>query len=347
MTSIRALGIAFGVVVFLVTFVRFRQGRLGRFDFLFGSGLAAALVVIGLEPDTVNGLRALLALQDDQFSRLIALAIVSNGLLWLAVLYLRVRWTDLNRQLDRLARGACLTEFQRVYPEVKALAPVLVLIPAYDEEENIGRVLEKIPERACGRPTGALVIDDGSSDQTTRVAREGGALAIRSPANRGGGAALRAGFDIGAHLGSEIVVTMDADGQHDPAEIERLVQPIVDDRFDIVIGSRLIGKREPDSAVRLAGIYFFNAVIRLLTTAKVTDCSNGYRALRLTALDRLELRQDQYHTSELIIEAAKKGVRIGEAPVTVSRRLSGESKKGRSWFYGVSFAKTILKTWLR
>jgi hypothetical protein len=346
-TSIRALGIAFGVLVFVLTFVRFRQGRLGRFDFLFGSCIGLGLIVIGVEPDTVNGLRALLSLQDDQFSRLIALAIVSNGLLWLAVFYLRVRWTDLKRQLDRLARGACLTEFHRVYPEVDDLPPVLVLIPAYNEEENIGHVLGKVPEQACGLDTSALVIDDGSRDQTTRAAREAGALAIRSPANRGGGAALRAGFDIGAQLGSQIVVTMDADGQHDPEEMERLVAPIVEDRFDFVIGSRLIGKREPDSAVRLAGIYFFNAIIRLLTTASVTDCSNGYRALRLTELERLELRQDQYHTSELIIEAAKKGVRIGEAPVTVRRRLTGESKKGRNWFYGWSFAKTILKTWLR
>jgi hypothetical protein len=346
-TSLRALGIVFGLVVLLVAFKRFREGRLGRFDFLFGSGLGLSLVVIGVEPATVNVLRALLALQDDQFSRLIALAIVSNGLLWLAVFYLRVRWTDLRGQLDRLARGACLMEFHRVYPKVDALAPVLVLIPAYNEEDNIASVVQRMPEQVCGLPIDVLVIDDGSRDRTTRVAREAGALAIRSPVNRGGGAALRAGFDIGTLLGSKVAVTMDADGQHDPAEMEGLVQPIVDDRFDFVIGSRLIGEREKDSAVRLAGIYFFNAVIRFLTTATITDCSNGYRALRLETLEQIELRQDQYHTSELIIEAAKKGVRIGEAPVTVRRRLSGESKKGRNWFYGMSFAKTILKTWFR
>jgi glycosyltransferase involved in cell wall biosynthesis len=230
---------------------------------------------------------------------------------------------------------------------VDRLPPVLVLIPAYNEEENIGHVLEGMPKQVWGLETGVLVIDDGSRDQTTQVARDAGAWAIRSPANRGGGAALRAGFDIGGHLGSEIVVTMDGDGQHDPSQMERLVQPIAEDRLDFVIGSRLLGEREPDSVLRLMGIHFFNAVIRLLTTAKVTDCSNGYRALRLAVLDRLELRQDQYHTSELIIEAAKKGVRIGEVPVTVSRRLSGESKKGRSWLYGMSFAKTVLKTWLR
>ncbi|MCG6926621.1 MAG: glycosyltransferase family 2 protein, partial [Acidobacteria bacterium] len=299
MTSLRALGIVFGLIVFLVTFKRFREGRLGRFDFLFGSGLGLAMVLIGAEPNVVNGLRALLSLQDEQFSRLIALAIVSNGLLWLAVLYLRVRWTDLRGQLDRLARGACLMEFHRAYPKVDNLAPVLVLIPAYNEEDNIASVLRRMPDQVCGLPISVLVIDDGSRDQTTKVARETGALAIRSPVNRGGGAALRAGFDIGSFLGSRIAVTMDADGQHDPAEMRGLVQPIVDDRFDFVIGSRLIGQRERDSAVRLAGIYFFNAVIRLLTTATITDCSNGYRALRLETLERIELRQDQYHTSEL------------------------------------------------
>ena len=80
---------------------------------------------------------------------------------------------------------------------------------------------------------------------------------------------------------------------------------------------------------------------------RITDCSNGYRAFRVESLERLVLRQDQFHTSELIIEAAKKGINIGEAPITVMRRASGESKKGRDWSYGLSFARTILKTWWR
>ena len=91
----------------------------------------------------------------------------------------------------------------------------------------------------------------------------------------------------------------------------------------------------------------FNAVIRLLTPAKVTDCSNGYRAFRVAALSRLRLVQDQFHTSEFIIDAARKGIRIGEVPVTVRRRLSGTTKKGKDWTYGLWFVRTIIKTWWR
>ena len=126
-----------------------------------------------------------------------------------------------------------------------------------------------------------------------------------------------------------------------------LVGPVVEREFDIVIGSRILGEREPDNAVRFAGIHVFNWMIRFLTAVKITDCSNGYRALRVDVLSRLLLRQDQFHTSELIIDAAKRGIAIGEVPITVKRRQSGESKKGGSWSYGWSFARTVLKTWWR
>ena len=146
---------------------------------------------------------------------------------------------------------------------------------------------------------------------------------------------------------SEVVVTMDADGQHLPSEIPGLVAPVFNDEFDIVIGSRLLGTREKDSFIRYIGIHVFNMLIRLLTHVKVTDCSSGFRAFRTSELARVLLRQDQFHTSELIIDAAKKRIRIGEVPVTVKRRLSGESKKGKNWRYGLSFFRTVFKTWWR
>jgi hypothetical protein len=140
---------------------------------------------------------------------------------------------------------------------------------------------------------------------------------------------------------------MDADGQHIPLEIPDLVAPVFNDEVDFVIGSRVLGKREKDSFIRYIGIHVFNMLIRLLTHVKVTDCSNGFRAFRTSELARVLLRQDQFHTSELIIDAAKKRIRIGEVPVTVKRRLSGESKKGKNWRYGLSFFRTVLRTWWR
>ena len=98
-----------------------------------------------------------------------------------------------------------------------------MVIPAYNESENIHHVLGALPERVCDLPLHAIVIDDGSADRTTEAARAAGAAAIRLPMNRGQGAALRTGYRLALVTGAEIVVTMDADGQHQPSELSRLV----------------------------------------------------------------------------------------------------------------------------
>jgi hypothetical protein len=347
MSAIRVLGLIVGALTFLYFFGRFRRGRARRFDFFWIASFSLSLIAVSLFPNLVNVLRDMLMLEQAQFSRLIAVLVVSNVLLWLLISYSRMRASDYTDQFDRLVRELGAAEFRRSHPEAIPLPSVVVVIPAYQEADNIGVVLEAMPRSVCGRQLATVVIDDGSQDETLEMARKAGALALRSPVNRGGGAALRMGFDIARAHGAEIVVTMDADGQHLPSEIERLVEPITDGNMDFVIGSRILGRREKDSLVRYLGIHVFNAVIRLLTAVKITDCSNGFRAFRVSELSRVQLRQDQFHASELIIDAAKKGIRIGEAPVTVKRRLSGKSKKGRNWRYGLAFARTILKTWWR
>jgi glycosyltransferase involved in cell wall biosynthesis len=155
------------------------------------------------------------------------------------------------------------------------------------------------------------------------------------------------GYDIADRLGATVVVTMDADGQHQPEEIDRLVEPIIKGNADIVIGSRVIGEREKDSAIRWVGIHFFNTVINILTGLSITDCSSGYRAFRLEKLRKVKLTQDQYHTAELIIDAVKKRMVIVESPITITRRLHGSSKKGTNFWYGFGFLKTVIKTWWR
>jgi len=345
--SLRLLGIALGALGVLHAFARFRRGRSRRADFALRSLVSLAVLVVSLQPNTVNVVRDMLALERQQFSRLIAIAIVSNALLWVLLFATRDQLSIASSQFDRLVRRLGAAEFARAYPEQEAITPVVVVIPAFNEEASIGAVLAQMPASVCGLPLTVLVVDDGSSDSTAAAARQAGARVVASPLNRGGGAALRLGFDIARERGAQIIVTMDADGQHLPAEIERLVRPILAGEADFVIGSRLLGERERDSALRLAGIHVFNVVIRLLTAVRVSDCSNGFRAFHTAELDRVLLRQDQFHTSELIIEAARKGIRIAEAPVTVRRRLSGSSKKGRPLRYGLAFARTVLKTWWR
>jgi len=347
MTILRWIGVGTGVALFVYAFFLARRGRARGIDRLLGMLAGLGLAVVSLFPDMISFLRDVLSLDKDQFSRMIAIMIVSNIFLWILIVAYRARWAANSDRLDLLVRRLAVRDFEDRYADQTPLPPVVILIPAYNEEQNIPRVLEQMPDSVCGKPLAVLVIDDGSDDLTTERVREAGHLAVKNVINRGGGAALHVGFDIAQRFGARVVVTMDADGQHLPEDLEGLVKPILDDEQDFVIGSRILGQREKDSAVRYVGIHFFNRVIRLLTPIKVTDCSNGYRALRVSSLAKLTLKQVQYHTSEVIIEASRKRLRIGEAPVTVMRRLSGKSKKGRDLKYALAFARSIFKTWMR
>ena len=192
-----------------------------------------------------------------------------------------------------------------------------------------------------------LVVDDGSRDGTGDVAAEHGAVVARHVINRGGGAALRTGYRLMVESGAEIVVTLDADGQHLPSEMERLVKPVLDGEVDVAHGSRVLGQADRNHFARELGIVFFNRLVSAITRTHVTDCSNGYRAVRTTVLPQLVLRQEQFHTSEFMIEAIKREIPAREVPITVEQRLHGHSKKPAVFRYGMGFANAIVRTWLR
>ena len=192
-----------------------------------------------------------------------------------------------------------------------------------------------------------LVVDDGSRDRTGEIAAAHGAVVARHVINRGGGAALRTGYRLLADSGATLVVTIDADGQHLPSEMERLVEPVLSGKVAVAQGSRVLGEAAPNHYARELGIVFFNRLVSLITRTKVSDCSNGYRAVRSDVLPQLVLRQEQFHTSEFLIEALKRGIPAREVPVTVARRRHGHSKKPAVVRYGLGFANAIVRTWLR
>jgi glycosyltransferase involved in cell wall biosynthesis len=224
---------------------------------------------------------------------------------------------------------------------------VAVVMPAFNEQQSVGAVVERVPAMVCGMPTVVLVVDDGSSDGTADAARAANAAVARHRVNQGGGAALRTGYRIARESGARVVVTMDADGQHLPEEMARLVAPIVDGTADVVVGSRTLGSADPNTFSRELGLRLFNRVLSGITHQTITDCSSGYRAVRADALGDLVLRQEQFHASEFLIESVKRGLRLVEVPVTIAARTHGQTKKGTSLRYGAGFASAILHTWLR
>ncbi|MDA8045365.1 MAG: glycosyltransferase family 2 protein [Actinomycetota bacterium] len=226
-------------------------------------------------------------------------------------------------------------------------APICVVIAAFDEAASVAAVVSGVPPELHGLATECLVVDDGSRDATSVEAERAGALVCRFEANRGQGIALRCGYRLATARRARVIVTMDADGQFDPADMAGLVAPVIEDRADLVQGSRRLGRSETTDPVRAAGVVVFATLISRLTGTRVTDPANGFRALRPEVPERVPLRQPQYQSSELLIGALALGYRVIEAPVTVRPRAHGASKKGTNLLYGLRFGRVVIGTWLR
>ena len=347
MSNLRIIGLIVGTIGLIATFVIYRGPKWKRGNFVLFTLFNLSLVIVSLHPDMVNFIRDTLALKASQRGRIIALLIISNIFLFFYSVYTNSKMEKYQLQFDRLIRNLGAKTLEEGLEVFKKIKPIMIVMPAYNEAENLKEILFRFPSTIRGIEIGVLVIDDGSYDDTARVASESGACLVRNPINRGGGAALRLGYDILQKAGSLICVTMDADGQHDPEEIEKILLPIITDQFDFVIGSRILGDREKDSRLRTVGVYIFGWLISLMLGKKITDPSSGFRAFQMKSLASINLHEDQYHTSELIIEGVKKGLRIGEVPITILKRKHGKSKKGNDWAYGLHFAKIIIKTWWR
>lgn len=222
-----------------------------------------------------------------------------------------------------------------------------IVMAAYNESGSVGGVVASLPDTVSGLPVRALVIDDGSSDDTAAEAREAGAVVAVHARNLGQGDALRTGFELARRQGAQVVVTMDADGQHDPAELPDLVGPVVVGEADYVQGSRFLGRYDDAGGARDLGIRGFTRLIRVLSRAPITDCTNGYRAVDGAGLARLRLVEDRFSASEILIQAAGHGLRIREVPVHIRSREVGTSKKPRGLGYATGFLGAILRSWAR
>jgi hypothetical protein len=344
LTALRGVGLALSLILVVYAVVRRRSLRNADVLLLVLSGLALA-VVTGTE--VVNGLLSAFSFEKGNGGRILGLAVFAIFILFIITVRALSVGARNSRQLSAALEGLAWEEFRQAALPARFKDKIAILVPAYNEAENIGVVLDQMPAEVCGVRTEILVVDDGSRDGTGDVAAEHGALVARHVTNRGGGAALRTGYRLMVESGALIVVTLDADGQHLPSEMPRLVEPVLSGEVDVAHGSRVLGHADRNTRARELGIVFFNRLVSFITRTHVTDCSNGYRAVRTTVLPQLVLRQEQFHTSEFMIEAIKRGVPAKEVPITVEQRLHGHSKKPAVFRYGVGFANAIVRTWLR
>ena len=346
MTPIRTFGLFLAAALLFTAVAGARRRRARNADVL-------ALIVVGVGLLIVSTTELFDVILDafdfhrGGGGRILGLTVFTLLVLVLVTLRLLARDVRTAEQLSAVVEGLAAEQFHHAGLAERFAGKVAVLIPAYEEADNLPFVLQHIPREVGGVETAVLVLDDGSRDATAKVAEREGATVARHVTNRGGGAALRTGYRLMVESDARIVVTLDADGQHLPAEMERLVEPVLSGKFDIAHGSRVLGHAEPNHFSRELGIRFFNRLVSVLTRTHVTDCSNGYRAVRTSVLPQLVLRQQQFHTSEFVIEAIKRGVPSVEVPITVVARMHGKSKKPASMRYGLGFANAIVRTWLR
>ncbi|MGA8218069.1 MAG: glycosyltransferase family 2 protein [Solirubrobacterales bacterium] len=344
LTALRAFGLALAVLLIVFAIWRRRSLSNGAVLLALLGGLALA-IVSGTE--LLNAVLSAFSFKRGNGGRILGLAVFSIVILFFLVLRALTESARMNQQLSSLLEGLAWEEFRQSKLPERFRDKIAVVIPAYNEADSVGDVIRQIPREVCGEPTAVLVVDDGSRDDTGEASAKAGAVVARHVINRGGGAALRTGYRLMSESGALVVVTLDADGQHLPSEMERLVKPVLDDEVDVAHGSRVLGDADPDSRSRELGIVFFNKLVSFITRTRVSDCSNGYRAVRTSVLPQLVLRQEQFHTSEFLIEAIKRGVPAMEVPVTVAKRTHGHSKKPAVARYGLGFANAIVRTWLR
>jgi glycosyltransferase involved in cell wall biosynthesis len=249
---------------------------------------------------------------------------------------------------DEVIDSAAIRAFAEEFGDrATALPPVAIVIAAFNEEGAIGPVVDALPGTVGGMDAAAIVVSDGSVDSTGKEARVAGALVCDVPVNRGQGAALRLGYRLARGGGARYIVTTDADGQYNPAEIERLIAPILAGEADFVTGSRKLGSEETRDPVRKLGVRVFALAISVLTGQRISDTTFGLRVMRAEVTGAVRLEQPQYQAAELLIGVITHGYRVAERPATIHRRRIGKSKKGNNAFYAMSFARVVVGTWWR
>ncbi len=206
---------------------------------------------------------------------------------------------------------------------------VLVVVPAYNEVGNVGRVVEET--RRCSEPVTILVIDDGSVDGTGAAAAKAGASVLQLPFNCGIGASVQAGLRCGVERGCHIIARIDGDGQHDPAVLPKLLAPLRDGSADFVIGSRyLTNEGFQSTSARRMGIRWFATLLRLTCGIRVSDPTSGcWAANERAAVLLAEEYSSDYPEVDALVRLARSGFEIREVPTRMRERPSGNSSIGR------------------
>lgn len=333
------------LILFFIAFYNFRRKRIGVQAFIIWSMAFLLLSIVSLFPDLI-----------DLFIGIIGMKFRINFLVFmLCILTPSFIFFQLNNN-SKSERDLCLfaqiisvqqfliTGLKSDGHHPKKTSNVLVKMAAYNEEKNIKNVLDQI-----SKEFDVLVVDDCSSDQTAKVASECGAMVVRHEKNMGQGIGDLTGFRVAIDLDYEYIVEMDADGQHNPAEISKFIKKLEDDpTLDIVVGSRILGRQEGHiNILRGTFLPFYTRLICWASGYNLTDALCGFKVYRAASLKRVihvleRPLETEYIAAELYIRFGRAGLKAGEIAVNIRARKYGKSHKG-TLRYGFAVAWIILR----
>ena len=245
---------------------------------------------------------------------------------------------------DTQLNKSYLKESVNIFDELLSENKILVIIPAYNEKDTIGRVIEKT--RQFIPHADILVVNDGSTDSTSEIAKQRGAMVLDLCHNLGIGAAMQTGYKFANRMDYDIAVQCDADGQHHPAQIKKLINTLTNNGVDMVLGSRYLRKKRFRSDVlRRLGILIFSKVLSLIVGQRLTDTTSGFRAVNKGVIKSFAtLYPSDYPEPEALVLLHREGFTIKEISVNMSSRKGGNSSitLWKSIYYMVKVLLAIL-----
>jgi glycosyltransferase involved in cell wall biosynthesis len=240
----------------------------------------------------------------------------------------------MNNELSPDKSSQCMVQCEeKTCKEVTVPQNITVVLPAYNEEVAIGSIVLL----TCKYADNVIVVDDGSSDRTADVARKAGAEVIVHEVNKGKGRALKTGFTAAVALGADIIVTMDSDGQHNPADIPKLVEPILKGEADMVNGSRYLNGLDKNTpAYRRVGQTILDEVTNLNSGLHITDSQSGFRAFAASTKGVFRFTaKGMAIESEMLADAGRHGLRITEVEISVRYDVDGSTENPIKHGFGV------------
>jgi glycosyltransferase involved in cell wall biosynthesis len=215
---------------------------------------------------------------------------------------------------------------------------IIIGIPAFNEEKNIGAIVAKLKVKYDH----VIVCDDGSSDMTQTIASSLGAIVVKHPKNLGYGAAIKTIFNESKKIDGDILVTFDADGQHQLSEIDSVLKPLFEKKCDIVIGSRFLGTTKDLPKYRKIGIKTITGLTNAVTGSNLSDSQSGFRAYSKKILNEITPTESGMGVStEILIKSLKKEMKILEVPITISYENNSHSQPPIS--HGTSVIVSTIK----